>query len=134
MVEKLFNLSDEERARIVARIHAANVTSMVPTDGMAVDYDAETDYLRVLIGEPHESLALDMDDESSSVMLYDPDTFVILGMEVPAFSASLDSGLLKEDFWQFVWQLIEAHGSNIFIPASQEIERANRAFREVVPA
>jgi hypothetical protein len=132
MAENIFELSDQNRTEIASRIAAANEDNP-GVDGMELNYDAGLDYLRISIGRRRTSLALDLEDRAGAILLYDPDTYAISGLEVPSFMAKVTKGRLREDFWKFIASAIREHGSTIYFAGRADSERAGRAIRELVP-
>jgi len=113
----------EENQRILDKVRA---------EGLEISYSRETDYLYLMIGQQRESLALPTSDEMGGYLLYDPDSYVIVGMEVPFFFEKLGNFKPKADFWPLVKSLIEQHGETVYIPAVAEVTRAQEAFDDLV--
>lgn len=135
MEENFFDLNDREHSEIGSRIaHANAMPSPHPDEGMGIEYDSELDYLRIRLGSHRESLAFDLEDSARSILLYDPETYRIVGFEVPSFKAKINSGQLREEFWKMVAGLVEQYGDTIYVASAETSERAGRAFRELVPA
>jgi len=131
--ENIFDVSDRHRAEIGSMIAKANQAGW-RDQGMEVDYDEALDYLRIAIGRTRESLAFELEDKAGSILLYDPDTYVIVGLEVPLFIGKFRKGLLREEFWTLVADAIREHGPTVYFAGRSDSERAGRAFLELVPA
>lgn len=135
MAENAFELSEQRHAQIVAHIAEVNGKQLrLESAGMEIDYQDSIDFLRISVGDPREALELPLEDGTSAVFMYDPETYEIVGLEVPSFNEGRAKGLYTGEFWELVAGLIERHGPTIYVPGSREMERAGKAFQDLVNA
>jgi hypothetical protein len=132
VAENIFELSDRNREEIASRIAKANGGDQ--DDGMEIAYDLAMDYLRISIGQSRQSLAFDLENGSGAIVLYDPESYLIVGLELPLFMAKVRSGVLHGEFWTIIADAVHEHGPNLYFAGKADSERAGRAFRELVPA
>lgn len=83
--------------------------------GVSVSYTSEHDHLYVTLGEPREGMAI---FSGSVVLIVDPDTAELLGVEVPGFERAVESGAVGDE-WALLASLIEDK-TEIRVPPVQD--------------
>ena len=120
---------DEVRAKVASAMR--QLPERVHRDGLEVVYARESDHLYVAFGPPSVTLSIPAENPIDSIVLYDPDSYEVLGIEVPAFMEKYRKGV-QEEFWHIIASHIKSHRDNVYIPGGQESQRTENAVGDLV--
>ena len=136
MAERALDESRRYRAEITPKVAAANknLGQRIRTRGLEIEYLPEQDLLYVTLGEATPSEAIALNDGTHAVLLLDPETYEITGVEAPFFMEDFRRLEEKPEIWRVVVDMIEKGGNAIYVPAADDAKRAEKAFGGLVPS
>jgi hypothetical protein len=136
VAERALEESRRYQAEIASKVVSANkrLGKRIRDQGMEIEYFPDNDKLYVTFGEPRASEAIPVSDGTHGVLLLDPATYEITGVEAPFFMEDLAKLKDESSFWHEVHSLIKKSGNHVYVPPEGDYQRAEKAFMNLLPA
>jgi hypothetical protein len=136
VAERAIEESQRYEAEIRSKLLAANkhLGKRIRALGLEIDYVADQDKLYVTLGDPRPSEALSLGDGTHAVMLLDPETHEVTGLEAPFFMEDFEKSKHESGFWRVVVDLIQSRGHFIYIPPEKDIRNTEAALAALLPS
>lgn len=134
MADRALDESRRYQAELRPRVAAANknLGRRIRVEGMEVEYEPERDHLYVTLGSPRPSEAIALGDGTHTVILLDPETYEITGLEAPFFMEDFNRVQQQNEFWQLIVELIQKRGNVVYIPPDEQTKRTEKALSTLV--
>ena len=128
--EELRRSSEEEERKIRQRFVQVNPDPLGEMErlGFSLSYTREHDHLYVTFGEPREGMAI---FSGSVVLIVDPETVELLGVEIPGFKEAIESGAVGDE-WALLARLI-GDKAEIRVPPARKRTPSARKDEDAVP-
>jgi len=131
MDEDFLDRDKNHRRKLADRIRSAN-KDLLP-QGADIEYDPELDYLWIALAPERIGIAFPVEELGTAGLMYDPDTYEIVSLEVPFFMEFLREGKIQGAFWTEIAALIRSDGEKVHLDTKRS-KRVGAIFRDLVSA
>ena len=126
------NTVSEIQTRIRERLaKGAGLIDLIEQHGMEIAYARDIDHVYLTIGKPVDTLALPVEDEMESLVLYDPENYEIRGFEFPGFLNRFYSLAPSNRLYQLIAEFIREGTDTVYIPGSRDRQQTEEALLEL---
>ncbi len=117
-----------------ARVRDANldIEELLARQGLHLEYDREADYLYLVIGKPRPGMAVPFDSVATMV---DPESYQLLGVEIPFFLELAKSGKLsacEADLFRLLTRWLQEADDRFSVPPGKELRDAAASLERVL--